>query len=407
MSALIFGAGFIFGKSAGSAKAQAMLDTSPPENVDMDVVWKVWNLIDEKFVPAKPIKDEKNAIEDPQQRVWGMAQGLAASLGDPYTIFLPPADNKVFQEEISGSFEGVGMEITIKDGVLTVVSPLKGTPAYKAGIKPGDKILKINDEDTKGLSIQEAVKKIRGPKGSKVKLTILREGEAGLLEIEVVRDKIDIPIVKTKLEGDDVFVIELLSFTANSPQKFRDALVKFINSGRSKLVIDLRGNPGGYLDAAVDIASWFLPKGAPVVTEDFAGKRPNIVYRSKGYNIFTDKLKLVVLVDKGSASASEILAGALKAHKKAAVIGTESFGKGSVQEVIDLDKGSALKITVARWILPDGSSIEGDGISPDIKVELPKKEDVMCLPKDKKKKIEETDYILNKALEYLKNPKKQ
>ena len=407
-AAFLFAAGFIFGQSTVSAKIPAFMDARKPEGVDTSVVWKVWHLIDEKFVPSSVSTSTEKLTKDEQiqKRVWGMAEGLAASLGDPYTIFLPPSENKVFQEDISGSFEGVGMEITIKDGVLTVVSPLKGTPAYKAGIKAGDKILKINGVSTEGINIQDAVKMIRGPKGTKVEFEILREDESDILKIEVVRDKINIPVVETKkLEKDKIFVIELMSFTANSPEKFKDALVDFINSGYNKLIIDLRGNPGGYLDAAVDIASWFLPKGAVVVTEDFAGKRPNIEHRSKGMNIFTDKLRLVVLVDKGSASASEILAGALKAHKRAKIIGTRSFGKGSVQELIDLDKGSALKITVARWILPDGSSIQGEGVKPDIEVELPKAKDYMCASKEEKEKMENTDYIMDKAIEYLRSVK--
>jgi len=316
---------------------------------------------------------------------------------------LPPQENKIFNEDISGEFEGVGMEIAIKDGVLTVVSPLKGTPAFKAGIKAGDKIIEIDGVGTEGIDIRDAVNKIRGPKGTQVEFTILREGEAEPLKIKVTRDKIKIPTIEVSEPADDVFMIELMSFTAESPKLFADALAQFINSKKKKLIIDLRGNPGGYLDAAVDIASWFLPKGATVVTEDFGNKRPEIKHVSKGFNIFDDA-KLVILVDKGSASAAEILAGALRAHGKAVIIGTNSFGKGSVQELVPITKDTSLKVTVARFILPDGSWIMGEGLKPDIEVKFPKKEEYLCDPQ-KKKEVENTDFILRRALEYLKESK--
>lgn len=326
-----------------------------------------------------------------------MIEGLAASLGDPYTVFLPPSDAKNFNDDISGSFEGVGMEIAIRDQVLTVVSPLKDTPAYNAGIKSADKILKIDDTSTRSMNIDDAVELIRGPRGTKVTFTIVREGEAEPLNIDVTRDVINIPTIETHIEGD-VFVIELLNFSAPSPQLFKDALQKFVDSKKSKLIIDLRGNPGGFLDAAVDIASWFLPSGKVVVTEDYGDKQEPTVHRSKGYDIFTDKLKLVILIDRGSASASEILAGALHVHGKATLIGTRSFGKGSVQELIDITPDTSLKLTIAHWLLPDDSAISNDGIQPDIKVELPE-------TKSGDKVDPKADPIMDRALEYMRTGK--
>lgn len=344
-----------------------------PAGVDFSPVWKAWGVIDEKFVPAAVPTSTPAATSTAdvnQKKVWGMIQGLAASLDDPYTFFLPPVENQEFADDISGSFEGVGMEIAVRDHVLTVVSPLKGTPADKAGIKSGDQVLKINGVSTQGMDVSTAVRKIRGPKGTTVVFIIVREGWKEPREIKVVRDVINVPTVTTEARGDGVFVITLLTFTSNSPDLFREALREFVQSGDTKLVLDLRGNPGGFLEAAVDMASWFLPSGKIVVTEDYAGHRTNIVHRSFGYDIFNDNLNMVILVDRGSASASEILAEALHYYGKAQLVGTNTFGKGSVQELVDITSNTALKITVARWLGPDGIQIPLEGITPDVKVDL-------------------------------------
>ena len=329
-------------------------------------------MIDEKFVPAAVATSTQVATsteEVNQERVWGMIQGLAQSLGDPYTFFLPPKENEIFSEDISGEFTGVGMEIAVRDQVLTVVSPLKGTPAERAGIKSGDRILEIDGVDTEGMDISNAVSRIRGPKGTQVTLLIMREGFSEPREYKITRDVINIPTVVTGMR-DDVFVIELRSFTANSPELFRRALREFVESGRSRLILDMRGNPGGYLDAAVDMASWFLPSGRIAVTEDYAGHAENIVHRSRGYDIFNENLRMVILVDRGSASASEILSGALRHYGIATTVGERTFGKGSVQELVEITSETALKLTVARWLAPDGEQIPLDGLKPDIEVKI-------------------------------------
>jgi carboxyl-terminal processing protease len=271
---------------------------------------------------------------------------------------------------MSGRFEGVGMEIAVKDQVLTVVTPLKGTPAEKAGLRSGDLILEIDGDSTQDLDVDAAVKKIRGPKGTVVVLTVSRKGWTETREIEVTRDVINVPIVTTEARADDVFVISVATFTSSAPDLFRGALREFVQSGDTKLILDLRGNPGGYLDAAVDMASWFLPSGAIVVTEDYAGHTSNIVHRSSGYNVFNDHLKMVILVNKGSASASEILADALRHYGIGTLVGTNTFGKGSVQELVTITPETALKLTVARWLGPDGAQIPREGISPDVEVEI-------------------------------------
>lgn len=368
---------------------------SPPESlvntedklsstVDFSPFWKAWKILDEKFVPTKISTSTltDSATTTIQDRVWGAIGGLTGSLGDPYTVFFPPEESKTFETEISGNFEGVGMEIGIKDDVITVVAPLKGNPAQRAGILAGDKILAIDGQSTINMSVDKAVKLIRGKVGTKVKITIAREGKKEPLEFTITREIINIPTVDTEIKGgktasgngsriiNGVFIIKLYNFYSTSPNLFREALREFIESESDKLILDLRGNPGGYLEAAVDMASWFLPLGKVVVIEDFGKNAPVQIYRSKGYNIFNSNLKMVVLVDGGSASASEILAGALKEYNIAKLVGTKTFGKGSVQEVVKITSETSLKVTIARWLTPLGNSISENGLSPDFEVKL-------------------------------------
>ena len=367
--------------------------TGAPADVDLSPLWKAWRVIDEKFVPAAVASTSlATSTEDAnQKRVWGLIEGLAGSLNDPYTFFLPPKENQQFTDDMSGSFGGDGMEIAVRDQVLTVVSPLKGTPAERAGIRSGDKILQIDGEDTDGMDISTAVSKIRGEKGTQVTLLMLREGWSEPREIKATRDVINVPTLTTTGRDDGIFIIHLMTFTANSPELFRSALREFVESGDSMLILDLRGNPGGYLEAAVDMASWFLPTGKIVVTEDYAGHADNIVHRSRGYDVFNENLRMVILVDRGSASASEILAGALRYWDVAELVGVNTFGKGSVQELVDITPETALKITVARWLAPDGEQIPLEGIAPDVEVKVSDEE-----IKDGK------DPQLDKAVEILK-----
>lgn len=349
--------------------------------VDFAPFWKAWKILDEKFVSTKKATSTSmiSATSTNQDKVWGAIEGLTNSLGDPYTIFFPPEESKSFETEISGNFEGVGMEIGIKDDAITVVAPLKGNPAQKAGILPGDKIIAIDGHPTRNMSVDKAVKLIRGKVGTKVKITVVREGKKDPLDFSLVREVINIPTVDTEIKNGQVangkmtgrvFVIKLYNFYSTSPNLFRGALREFVESGSDKLILDLRGNPGGYLEAAVDMASWFMPLGKVIVSEDFGKNAPSQIYRSKGYNIFNSNLKMVVLVDNGSASASEILAGALKEHGIAKLVGTKTFGKGSVQEVIKLTPDTSLKVTIARWLTPLGNSISENGLVPDFEIKL-------------------------------------
>ncbi|MDE2172475.1 MAG: S41 family peptidase, partial [Patescibacteria group bacterium] len=319
--------------------------------------WKVWSILDQKYVAAA-----STTVDD---KIYGAIQGLTDSYGDPYTVFFPPTESKMFEEDISGDFEGVGMEIGIKDKQLQVVTPIKGSPADRAGVRAGDYILAIDGTSTASMSSDEAVKLIRGPKGTNVKITFLIQGAGKPVNKVLTRDVINIPTLETSTEPGGIFVIKLYSFTSQSPDLFRSALRDFVVSGDHKLILDLRGNPGGYLDAAWDMASWFLPAGKVVVTEDFGKNGPPNVYRSKGYDIFNSSLDMIILVDNGSASAAEILAGALKEQGVATLVGTQTFGKGSVQELVPITSDTSLKVTVARWLTPNGHNLSHDGLDPD------------------------------------------
>lgn len=370
--ALVLALGFAGGVTVGAATGNSVfsnipllgdgLDATPDRDADLTDFWKAWNALDARFVETHA----SSTLPSVKEKLWGAIQGLAASYRDPYTVFMPPSEAKQFQDDISGNFDGVGMEVGIKDGVLTVISPLKGTPAERAGLRPGDMILAIDDTPTDGMSTDEAVKLIRGEKGTKVTFTIMRTGVSS--KIDVIRDTIAVPTIETETT-DGVFVISFYSFTANSSQLFSKAIAEYRASGTDKLLIDLRGNPGGYLESAVSIASHFLPKGTVVVTEDYKGKRENVIHRSKGIAGLPEGTKVAILIDQGSASASEILAGALQDEGKATLIGKRSFGKGSVQELVQINGGGALKVTIARWLTPAGRSISDGGLTPDIEVE--------------------------------------
>lgn len=388
LAIVFFIGGYYFGlnKKSELDKIQGLVNTNNPAvaNADFEAFWKTWNLIDEKYPNADKIEAQK--------RVYGAISGLVQSLDDPYSVFFDPEETKSFEEDISGNFSGVGMEVGIKEQILTVISPLKNTPAYKAGIKAGDKILKIDDKITADMTIDQAIKHIRGEKGTVVSLTIFREGDKEPKEFKITRDIIDIPTMETELRKDGVFVIRLFSFSAKSTDLFRKAIQEFANTNSDKLVFDLRGNPGGYLEASVDMASYFLPKGKVVVTEDYGGNQDPEIYKSRGYDVFNDNLKFVILIDGGSASASEIFAGAMQDYKKALLVGKKSYGKGSVQEVVDITDDTILKVTVARWLTPNGNSISEKGLTPDYEVDYKKDE-----------KNPDADPQMDKAVELLKN----
>lgn len=351
----VFGKEVSLGNLFPSAAEQA-----GTQDVSLDQFWNVWQLLDEKFVTSTttPVSEE--------EKVRGAIAGLVASYGDPYTVYMPPTEADRFEDDISGNFSGVGMEVGIRDGVITIIAPLPGTPAERAGLLSGDVIVKIDTTSTEDMRVDEAVRLIRGEKGTTVTFEIYREGDVDFRTIPVVRDNIDIPTVKTE-QIDDTYIIALYSFNAISESKMQEAIESFAKSGAEKLIVDVRGNPGGFMQSAVDIASFFLPQGKVVVREQASQGGEDKIFRTRNRLVkeFNPE-NLVVLVDGGSASASEILAGALKDHVAATIIGDQTFGKGSVQELVELRDGASLKVTVARWLTPNGISISNGGLTPDI-----------------------------------------
>jgi carboxyl-terminal processing protease len=313
-------------------------------------------------------------------------------MDDPYTIFMDPKEAQEFSDDLLGTFEGIGAEVGMRNDLITVIAPLAGMPAEKAGIRAGDKIYAINGESTIGLGVDEAVKKIRGPKGTEVVLTIIRQDEEGPIDIKIIRDQIFVKSVKTEIRKDGVMVITVSNFNDDTLDLFNQAVETALTKNPKGLILDLRNNPGGYLDTAIYMASAWVKEG-PVVVEQFGeGKRQE--YFATGNNRLGN-FKTVVLINGGSASASEIVAGALRDYKKATLVGEQSYGKGSVQSLRNLSDGSALKVTVAKWLTPSGDFINDKGITPDIEVKLSKD--------DLNKNI---DPQMNKALELiLKNNK--
>lgn len=369
---LVFVIGFGVGTYKDSLAAGSMdqfrflfgdLDGTPAEVLDLEPLWQVWNLLETRFVTTD---SEPTA----QEKVEGLIRGLADSYNDPYTEFFNEEELLRFNENLEGSsFSGVGMEIGLtKDGLLRVVAPLPETPADRAGIKAGDIIMKIDDTNALDISIDEALSLIRGPEGSQVELTIAREGERQPLVFAVTRNTIDIPILRTRIE-DEVFIISLYSFSVDVNDKFRDALNQYRDSDTRGLIVDLRNNPGGYLNSAVELGSWFVSAGEVLVREksERIGADGEKLYRSKGYHAdILSKKPVVVLVNQGSASASEILAGIISDYEVGTVVGEPTFGKGSVQELVPVKNRSAVKITTARWFTPSGVSISDNGLEPEV-----------------------------------------
>lgn len=379
LTGITFSAGFFVGKF------QVVCQVCPPENLDFSLFWDAWQVLEEKFVNASKM--------DYQKMIYGAITGMVKSLDDPYTVFFPPQETKRFIEDVSGAFEGVGMEIGIRNGQLTVIAPLEGTPAQKADLRAGDKILKINGTSTAEITVDEAVNLIRGPKGTEVTLTILRKEWDDSKEIKIIRDVIAIPSMKWELKDENIAYLKLYQFSEKAGSDFKKLAVEILNSPAQKIILDLRNNPGGYLEVARDIAGWFLESGQIVAIEDFGGKRENEEYKAEG----NEKLlpyALVVLINQGSASGSEILAGSLRDNRGIKIIGEKSFGKGSVQELEKLKEGSSLKITVAKWLTPKGELITDQGLTPDIAVEMTEED-----------YTEGRDPQLNKAVEILRELK--
>lgn len=364
------------------AQLQDVEQTNPntyfKQTIDIDDAnfapfWDAWVLLEQNFVNGANATSSDETTD--QDRVWGAIQGLTASYGDPFTNFLPPQEAEFFESDISGEFTGVGMEISNRNGVLTVVAPLPGTPAFKSGVRSQDVIAKIDGKESMGMSATKAVQLIRGPRGETVELELLREGDQEPITVSIVRDTIEIPTLETQIM-DDVYVIKLYSFTAEAAREFKNAVAEFNEEGYTNMVIDLRGNPGGLLEAAVDISSQFLDTSALIVTEKYNNDTRTKERYSYGYDRIDADANILVLIDGGSASAAEIVAGALRDNNRALLGGEQSFGKGSVQELFQLTRDTAMKITIAKWLTPSGVDISKNGLTPDVAIKSQEDTDV-------------------------------
>ncbi len=362
--------GFIKGnEQTRNITVEGVGNINQPGTGNFGTFWDVWNTIKSKYV-------YQSSTEDNQKLIYGAASGLVSSLGDPYSVFFPPQDASQFNQDMTGQFGGIGAEIGAnKQGQVVVIAPINGTPAYNAGIKSGDLILKIDNQVTSGLSVDEAVKKIRGKEGTQVTLTILRNGWNNTKDITITRQIINVPTIDFKMINSNgkkdpngtIAYIRIYNFYEQSPYLFYQAAMQASANHAKGIIIDLRDNPGGYLDAAVSIGGWFVDKGKTIVTEEFRDIKNNNVFNSSGPSIF-DKTPTLVIINKGSASASEILAGALKEDNGAITVGEKSFGKGTVQELIPFSDGSMMKLTIAHWLTPKGNQIDKNGITPDIAI---------------------------------------
>ena len=330
------------------------------KNVDFNQLFSVWQAIKEKYLNKDQVTDS--------QLFYGALAGSVASLGDPYSIFLNPKQAQEFEQELAGSFDGIGIEVGIKKNVLTVISALPDSPAKEAGILPNDQILEIDGYETAYLTIDQAINLIRGQRGTQVALTIHRESVSELIKVDLTRAKISVDSVKWRMIDQQIALLEISSFNQDTSTKFKKAINEILMSNPQGLILDLRYNPGGYFDTAIEVASGWVESGT-IVTEAYNDPSKNIDYQALG-NAKLKDLKTVVLINGGSASSAEIVAGALKDYQLATLIGETTFGKGTIQDLTNFNDGSALKLTIAHWLTPKGTLIEGNGIVPDIEVEL-------------------------------------
>jgi carboxyl-terminal processing protease len=364
---LTFSGGYFIGEShaartfvpEGEARVvgQGSLSPSLAKDIDFRDFWNIWNLTKEKFY-KQPVSDK--------DLYYGALKGLVSGLHDPYSVYFDPDEARKFNEDLNESFVGIGAQIGIKGERLTVVAPLDDSPAQKAGLLPGDWIVSIDKLETLGMSVEEAVSKIRGEAGTEVVLQISRKGLDLLKEIKIIRQKITVDSVKWKIEDGNLMTISISTFNGDTASLFTSAIQEALSKNVKGIVLDLRSNPGGLLTSAVDVASAWVGY-EPIVSEkgQSASNVINGVTAPRLHGIPT-----VVLVDGGSASASEIVAGALQDYGYAKLIGTTTFGKGSVQDYQELPDGSAIKVTTAEWFTPKGKNINKTGIEPDIKVEF-------------------------------------
>lgn len=347
------------------AAMSSILSSQPREQADLNIFWKVWGMLSDSYVDQKAV--------DKQQMVYGAIKGMTAGIGDPFTVYMTPDESKSFDQNLAGELEGIGAELTVRDQNLVVVSALKGSPAEKAGLKPDDIVSKIDGGLTADMSLFEAITKIRGQKGTKVVLTIIRKGEAKPLDVPIERDTVNVESVTLEDKGKGIFLMTLSQFNDKTKAEFEEQIRQLLLKDPKGLILDMRYNGGGLLEVAVDVISEFVSGKKVAVTI----KRRDEADNQTLYTTSTPRLPdipLVVLVNNGSASASEIVAGAIQDHKRGMIMGEQTYGKGSVQEVDPLSDGSSLRMTIAKWYTPSDKNIDKVGITPDIKAVVDEKE---------------------------------
>lgn len=334
---------------------------STKEDADLTTFWSVWKMLSDMYVNETSL--------DHQKMVYGAIKGMVASLEDPYTVYMTPNETVDFNQNLNGQLEGIGAELTVRDQALVIVSPLKDSPAEKAGLQPGDVVYKIDGKITADMSLFDAITKIRGTKGTSVVLTIMRKSEKAPFDVSIIRDTVNVESVTMSDKGDGIAYISINQFNDSTKPEFETKVKELLLKQPKGLILDLRFNGGGYLDISIDILSEFLKGKVDAVGIKRRDESKNETIQVSGEPQLPD-VPLVVLINNGSASASEIVAGALKDHKRAFLIGEQSFGKGSVQEVDSLPDGSSLRITIAKWFTPNGESIDHVGIKPDMEVKM-------------------------------------
>jgi len=359
---IIFMAGFFTNASLMTGSFGAGLTTlkyaaDTPKGIDFSLLWNVWNQVHQNYV----------GTVDDQKLVYGSVKGMVSGLGEPYTVFFNPDEAKQFSEDVTGQFFGIGVEVGVQNQALTVIAPLDGTPAAKANLRPGDIIAKINDKDTSSMTINEAVKSIRGDKGTAVKLTIVKKDTSEVQELSVVRDLIQVKSVTSSIKDGNIGYVRISQFSDGTVSSLTTVLNDFKSKSVKGVILDLRNNPGGYLQGAQGVASMFVSSGVVVSQAGRDGSKQDMY--TVGNPILPDTA-MVVLVNGGSASAAEIVSGAIQDRGRGQLVGEKTFGKGSVQSVFNLPGGSSLKVTIAHWLTPKGRMIDKQGIQPDVVVAL-------------------------------------
>lgn len=352
---------FLAALEPSMARATDTTVLTTEEQQRFQVFWEAWQIVERDFYDPKQV--------DHQKLIYGAVKGMVDAVGDPYTFYQTPAQRELNDTDLRGSFDGVGIQVDIKDGKLTVVAPIESSPAEAAGLRPGDVVLEVDGKSIVGKPMNDTVGLIRGPRGTQVTLTIARPGTADPFEVTLTRAEIKLASVRSRMLDEQVGYVRISTFAANTGSEFSNAIKNLMSQNPRGIVVDLRNNPGGYLQAAVETGAQFMPTGSVVLLQQ-SGNGDRKTYKTENSGAATD-VRIVVLVNKGSASASEILAGALRDNGRAILIGEKTFGKGTVQNVHQLSDQSGLRVTTAQWLTPNGQPLQGVGLLPDQVVDMP------------------------------------